>query len=263
MYFQAVPADGVSVWKIASIELGMSMAKRVFVASGVSGAGANAISSALVNIKTPASAAKTTTLRCAFFTLCPCRSKSVLVGRAVRLSSITVSDKTAHDPSDLSSAKGCRSLHLFSKISCQSDFTAFTGRHKSAEIPEQSESPPLTPSMSRLFELILGQRLKAPPSPGRDRLKRGGGAGVTQGDRVDPHGFIGPNLVNCLHKRVVQIPRLAGGDHDLGGIAFHGLLQGAGDLSFAVCGDIVDGALGGGKVVTAGINRPVFRKRFV
>src|SRR5256885_1432667 len=196
MYFQAVPADGVSVWKIASIELGMSMAKSVLVASGVSGAGANAISSALVNIKTPTNAAKTTTLRCAFFTLCPCRSKSVLVGRAVRLSLIAVSDKTAHDPSDLSSAKGCRSLHLFSKISCQSDFTAFTGRRKDTEIPEQSETPPSNALATRVFELILGHRLETPAPLRRDCLQGGGGAGITQRDRVDPHGFIGPNLVN-------------------------------------------------------------------
>jgi hypothetical protein len=87
MYFQAVPADGVSVWKIASIELGMSMAKRVLVASGVSGAGANAISNALVNINTPTNDVKTTTLRCAFFTLCSLPFK-VRFGGAGRLTQL-------------------------------------------------------------------------------------------------------------------------------------------------------------------------------
>src|SRR3954447_3412428 len=133
---------------------------------------------------------------CLFHPLFPCRSKSVLVGRAVRLSLIAVSDKTAHDPSDLSSAKGCRSLHLFSKISSLSDFTAFTGRLKGGKIPEQSKTPPSSGSMSRLFQLILGHRLKTPTPPCRHRLQRRGHPGITQRDRIDPHGFIGPNLVN-------------------------------------------------------------------
>src|ERR1700759_4403729 len=71
MYFQRVSARGALVWKITSMERGSSTAKRLVAASCARGAGARAISSALVRLRTPKSVEKTTSFRRDFFTVGP------------------------------------------------------------------------------------------------------------------------------------------------------------------------------------------------
>jgi hypothetical protein len=54
---------GAAVWKIASIDCGKSIAKRLPLASGARGAGARASSRALVPVNNPTKEAKTIRLR--------------------------------------------------------------------------------------------------------------------------------------------------------------------------------------------------------
>ena len=68
MYFQRAVRAGVSVWKTTSMVCGVSMANRLLVESGDSGAGARASSRALVRVKTVISVDRTMTLRWVFFT---------------------------------------------------------------------------------------------------------------------------------------------------------------------------------------------------
>jgi hypothetical protein len=68
MYLHRPGLAGVCVWKITSIDSGVSTAKRLLEASGVSGAGASARSNALVSVSTPMRVAKTTKRRLGCFT---------------------------------------------------------------------------------------------------------------------------------------------------------------------------------------------------
>src|SRR5437667_2521901 len=163
MHVQGAPFDATWVWKIASIEFEESIANRLLVASGVSGAGASAISKALVNIKTPTSEAKTTTLRCAFFTPVPTFK--------VRFVWLALSNNTARDSSDDSSVKGQSSLQEFSKISMGREFTTFTGRTLPGKFRGSAELPHFGRSPGRLFELVLRERLEPPAGSLRDRLQ--------------------------------------------------------------------------------------------
>src|SRR6478672_1731535 len=67
MYFHRPAASGVRVLKIASRLDGASTAKSEVAASGTIGAGASAISSALVRVSTPSRVEKTMNFRCDFF----------------------------------------------------------------------------------------------------------------------------------------------------------------------------------------------------
>ena len=68
MYRQRAVRTGASVWKIASIVCGASIANRLLDASALSGAGASASSSALVSVRTVISVERTMTRRWVFFT---------------------------------------------------------------------------------------------------------------------------------------------------------------------------------------------------
>src|SRR5688500_16254022 len=67
MYFQREAMSGARVLKMASRLEGASTAKRLVAAAGTIGAGARAISSALVTESTPSSVEKTTSFRVDFF----------------------------------------------------------------------------------------------------------------------------------------------------------------------------------------------------
>ena len=67
MYFQRPAASGARVLKIASRLDGASTAKRLVAASATIGAGASAIRSALVSVRTPSRVEKTMNFRCDFF----------------------------------------------------------------------------------------------------------------------------------------------------------------------------------------------------
>src|SRR5262245_41521559 len=154
MHVQALAA-GARVWKIASIDAGASIANRLLVASGVRGAGARAISRALVSIKTPTRDEKTTTLRRDFFTTLPCRSKSVRWAgpEAAHTSTPDVPSRPIKWPVNLlilHRSGPQNGLHKFAKIFAGADFTTVY-RSSQAVIAIARESPLILPPLSGRF----------------------------------------------------------------------------------------------------------------